>query len=401
VARTQALAVCVLLAACGSSSTPASTATATAGAPTASAAVSGCLGTAPTPPPASTSGTGPATPALATLQFVSPRLGWAAGRGRILVTADAGATWTAQYRGPEMVTLVDFVDARTGWAVGLDSLLGTTDGGRCWRRLGEPDPPLASVHFTGPLHGWGVTGPAGTRGGLPNTLVLGDGVPVPPAGGRLVVTDDGGSTWRAPAGAPADVQSACFSDDAHGWLGAAGRLYRSGDGGSTWHEVPGLPQQAGTQASVVSLQCAAPNSVWLLDLSLEGAAGNQPYAAYASTGGGPPVELFEDMFGGTVDRPSPGSYPGPLSVISSTTAAFAGNTPALPGNPAGFEEATVTGASVSISHVVRVPGIDRPTGAAFVSASIGWLVAEAGSNDVILATTDGGRTWTCQYSTPG
>jgi len=402
-----ALAVCVLLAACGSSSTSSPPATATAAptataTPTAGATAAGCLGTAATPAPSPGTGAGPSTPALATIQFVSSRQGWVAGRGRILATGDAGATWTVQYSGPEVLSLVDFVDAHTGWAVGLDGLLGTTDGGGCWRRLGETDPPLASVHFTGPLHGWGVTGAAGSRGGLPNTIVVGDGVPVPPAGGRLVTTDDGGVSWHAAPAAPAGVQSACFSDAAHGWLGAAGRLYRSDDGGASWREVPGLPQQTGAPSSVVSLQCAAPDSVWLLDLSLEGAAGNQPYAAYASTGGGPLVELFEDMFGGTVDRRAPGSYPGPLSVISATTAAFAGQTPGLPDEPVGFEEATVTGATVSIAHVGRVPGVDQAWGAAFLSSTTGWLVADTGYQDrhaVILATTDGGRTWRRRYTT--
>ncbi len=397
-ARSVVVGAALLLAACGSAgpaASPGPSAATTAGTATT------CLQrSSPPPPPAS--GPGPQVPALATVQFVSPRQGWVAGRGRILATADAGATWTPQYEGPAQLTLVDFVDARTGWAVALDGLLGTTDGGGCWRRLGEPAQPLVAVHFVDPRRGWGVAGSAAVRAnGLPNAVALGDGVPVQPAGGRLVATDDGGQSWRDVATTPPDVQSVCFSDPGHGWLGAGGRLYRSIDGGAGWQLVPGLPSPGGG-SGVVSLQCAAPDSAWLLDLSLQGAAGNSPYAAFAAAAGHPPVELFEDMFGGGASRPIPGSAPGPFSVLSGTAAAFLGQTGALPPNPVGFEEAAVAGTTVSITGVARVPGIDRAWGAGFTSPSTGWVVADTGGQagqSVILATTDAGRTWTREYST--
>ncbi|MEA2614590.1 MAG: hypothetical protein QOE72_373 [Chloroflexota bacterium] len=400
-ARTVAVGAVLLLAGCGSAGPAASTSP-----PAASPAATATAGTAAaclqssSPPPSPGSRPGPQVPALTTIQFVSPRQGWAAGRGRILATTDAGATWAMQYQGPSQLILVDFVDTRTGWAVALDSLLGTTDGGRCWRRLGEPDQPLVSVHFVDPRRGWGVTGSTGSRAnGLPNTIALGDGVPAPPAGGRLAVTDDGGRSWRIAPTAPADVQSVCFSDPGHGWLGARGHLHRSGDGGTTWRPVPGLPDPGGG-SSVISLQCAAPDSAWLLDLSLQGAAGNQPYAAFASVGGHPPVELFEDMVGGTTTRPAPGTYPGPFSVIDASTAAFLGLTPALPPDLVGFEEAAVSAAAaVAVTHIGRVPGIDRAWGASFASPTTGWVVADAGQRAVILVTTDAGRTWTRQYAT--
>ncbi|MDB5067355.1 MAG: hypothetical protein JWM18_3789 [Chloroflexi bacterium] len=395
-ARTVALGAALLLAACGSAAPgPSASPPATTATPDPAGA---CLQSS-SPPPSPGFGPGPQVPALTTIQFASPRQGWAAGRGRILATTDAGATWAVQYQGPAQLILVDFVDTRTGWAVALDGLLGTSDGGRCWRRLGEPDRPLVSVHFVDPRRGWGVTGSTGARAnGLPNTIALGDGVPAQPAGGRLVLTGDGGRSWRIAATSPADVQSVCFNDSGHGWLGAGGHLHHSADGGTTWRLVPGLPTPRGG-GGVISLQCAAPDSAWLLDLSLEGAAGNQPYAAFASVGGHPPAELFEDMFGGGAARPAPGTYPGPLSVIDATTAAFLGLTPALPPDPVGFEEATVTGAAVAITHVERVPGIDRAWGASFASPTTGWVVADAGRRAVILVTTDAGRTWTRQYAT--
>ncbi|HEX3607626.1 MAG TPA: hypothetical protein VH134_17015 [Candidatus Dormibacteraeota bacterium] len=404
--RPWALGAALLLTACGGSSSTGviTSPTGEVGSAAPSAAptqAADCLTSSSPPPPSPASGT--QVPALATIQFAGPRQGWAAGRGRILTTTDAGATWTAQYQGPEQVTFVDFVSSSTGWAVTLDALLGTTDGGHCWRRLGEPAQSLVSVHFIDAQNGWGVSGSSTAQraNGLPNTLVLGDGPPVQPAGGGLVVTTDGGHSWRsAPGGTPADVQSVCFSDPGHGWLGAGGHVYRSSDRGAGWHEVPGLPAQPGS-SGVISLECALPDSAWMLDLTLEGAAGNQPYSGLASVGGQGIVELFADQLGGAGNRTPPGSYPGPFSVISASTAAFAGETPPLPANPVGLVQATVSGASVTVTAPVQVAGIDRAWGASFASASTGWLVADTGQDGhaVILVTTDGGHSWTRQYST--
>jgi photosystem II stability/assembly factor-like uncharacterized protein len=87
-------------------------------------------------------------------------------------------------------------------------------------------------------------------------------------------------------------------------------------------------------------------------------------------------------------------------VIDASTAAFLGLTPALPPDLVGFEEAAVSAAAaVTVTHVGRVPGIDRAWGASFASPTTGWVLADAGQRAVILVTTDAGRTWTRQYAT--
>src|SRR5713226_107824 len=96
----------------------------------------------PTPTPTSTpSGIDPGfVPALAALQMVGPRLGWAVGSHAIFATTD-GAHWTKQYASTEEFVGVDFISATTGWAVATRTLLGTKDGGRSWHQLGEPGTP--------------------------------------------------------------------------------------------------------------------------------------------------------------------------------------------------------------------------------------------------------------------
>jgi hypothetical protein len=176
----------------------------------------------PTPTP---SGAQPGVvPGLAAIQMVGPRLGWAVGSHAIYSTTD-GAHWTKQYASSEEFIGVDFISSTTGWAVGVNSLIGTTDGGRNWHQLGEAPQPIRSVHFSSGNRG------SGTAGGS-----LEPGVNWPGAGGIVVMTDDGGRSWKA-AKSPADPQAVCFTDGVHGWLATgAGVVYRSVDGGQSWKQ---------------------------------------------------------------------------------------------------------------------------------------------------------------------
>src|SRR3989442_11179446 len=120
----------------------------------------------PTPTPESADPT--FVPALAAIQMVGSRVGWAVGAHAIYATSD-GAHWTKQFASTEEFVGVDFISVTTGWAVGVRSLLGTSDGGRSWHQLGEPDRPIRSVHFVSPTQGWGIAGgtdPQSTHGWL-------------------------------------------------------------------------------------------------------------------------------------------------------------------------------------------------------------------------------------------
>ncbi len=169
--------------------------------------------------------------ALTGVEFISPEQGWVVGGDRILATSDGGAHWRIQDRGRLDLASVDFVNARDGWAVSPVMLLATTDGGARWTPLPEPCPLLDSVHFVSPLTGFAVAGGSVTPY-----------QPVPPTGGVLLTTGDGGRTWhRLPA--PADVQGVCFSSPGLGWMGAHGGLYHTDTGGAHW--IPATPGPAG------------------------------------------------------------------------------------------------------------------------------------------------------------
>lgn len=348
--------------------------------------------------------TAPGTPAqvqpLNAVQFVSARQGWVAGAGRILATSDSGGTWTAQYGGPAKLYQVDFTDAEHGWAVGPNALLRTTDGGRTWTQLSEPAcNTVDSVHFVNSDLGYAVAGGA--------QVWMSGGVPAAVSGGQLLTTSDGGSHWTSVAGAPAQAQTACFSNSADGFVGTPGKVWHSTDGGKSWSlaftEPSAAPGVHPPAPDTTVLECAGDNAAWVLFLGYGAALGHAPYLAYASQDGRNWRVLFEESYIESAARPGvrapngPGSYPGPFSAISPDAAAFVGYSPPLGYGAAPLE--LITSGGATRTSMGNVDGISVPVAAAFTSPSRGWVVGETlpSRGFVIEATSDGGRTWTRQY----
>lgn len=344
-------------------------------------------------------------PALDAITFTSAARGWAAGSGRILGTADGGATWRTEYAGPARLYQVDFTDASHGWAVGVRELLATSDGGRTWVPRPEPCGLIDSVHFVTPLLGYAVSGAPEVRLGAGPPVATGTGAQGsgPVAGGRLLVTRDGGRTWRPVPGAPARVQSACFTSPSDGYAGTAGQVWRTADGGARWSAAFSEPPSAGMPPDTTAVECAGP-AAWALFAGAGAAMGRQPYLAYATPDGRRWHLLFGEPGTESVLRPrlrvarGPGSYPGPFSAIGPQTAAYVGWNPASGLGTAPVD--LVTGTRVSATGAV--PGLTEPYAAAFVSGARGWIVGAgraSGSGPpraVIVSTADAARTWTRQ-----
>ncbi|HSW15273.1 MAG TPA: YCF48-related protein [Solimonas sp.] len=157
------------------------------------------------------------------LFFLDAQRGWAAGEnGTVLRTDDGGGTWLTFSAGRRSrLSQIRFADALNGWAlVAQDAqLLRTSDGGRSWAATAAPP-----ILFPETLQL--------TRSGM---LVLSGGTLV----GRFrigltVLSEDGGNTWRVPAGAgTGDV----VTDSGVIWQGAQ----RSQDGGRTFERHPAFP----------------------------------------------------------------------------------------------------------------------------------------------------------------
>jgi photosystem II stability/assembly factor-like uncharacterized protein len=123
-------------------------------------------------------------PNLNAIYFSSPEIGWIVGEfGLILHTRDGGQTWISQRYGSELPQLyaVKFLDDLRGWAVGqAGNLIQTRDGGQDWSAVElETKRDLYHVSLES------------ERG-----IIVGDGV--------VLVTHDGGSSWKSMGSNPED-----------------------------------------------------------------------------------------------------------------------------------------------------------------------------------------------------
>ncbi len=222
------------------------------------------------------------------VRALSPTEAWAVGNfGAILHTADGGKTWAASTSGTRLPLYgVDFADGRSGWVVGKSGLvLRTEDGGATWKRQSTPlsvEKHLFKVHAVDAKTAWAVgdwgTIISTTDGGATwqdrslgtehakvetveapgrSTTVVTDDVilydvsfPNPTFGvivgefGTVLLTDDGGATWRRQA-TPTEktLFGAHFVDRQQGWLvGIDGLVLRTEDGGRTWEVQHGEPE---------------------------------------------------------------------------------------------------------------------------------------------------------------
>ena len=335
-------------------------------------------------------------PGLYAISFATRTIGCAGGVKRIVCTMNAGHRWVQRYRGPETIVDLDLVSPQVGWAVGVHTLLRTVDGGRHWVRAGEPTQPLRSIDFVTPTQGWGIAG--GTA--LPYYGT--NQVPWPFKRGTLVRTRDGGHTWATqPSAGPVD--SICFGGVTEVWAARGATVLRTRDGGHTWHTIFAPRIYHGAQW-LATVHCVGTAVAWvLLSPGDDGAASQQPYVLYRTLDGGhhwravAEERYFAGAYPAARATEELGAYSGPFSVVDRRTAYVLGLCPVcsmqgtvhLAGTPDGGR---------TWRPAVRVPGLTShgPYAIAFVDASHGWVAGPIGGHGAILATSNGGGTWTRQ-----
>lgn len=199
-------------------------------------------------------------------------------RGHILVSNDAGATWTQAPHVPTLalLTAVTMIDENHAWVVGHDEvILRTGDGGATWTKVHESidaQRPLLDVWFRDAQHGIAIgaysacyTTADGGDTWTPRHFVdaaataaaAADGEPPPDyhlnriaaAGGRLYIaaeaghvyrSDDQGATWRS---LPLPYDGSMYGLLPLGGesllvFGLRGNLFRSDDAGASWVRLP-------------------------------------------------------------------------------------------------------------------------------------------------------------------
>ncbi|MCB0795153.1 MAG: hypothetical protein KDB88_10480, partial [Flavobacteriales bacterium] len=195
---------------------------------------------------------------ISSMYFLNDTLGWAGSEtGKILMTTDAGATWSQQPSGiTSAVMALHFVDDQRGYAAATGSvLLRTLDGGATWTPMTQPvSGNVFGLHFFDAMTGV-ATGIGGiilrtTDGGdtwnaltSPSTNSLlglhaqGSSVWAMGTWGTVVRSTDTGLTWTAEALDLLDLYGAHVGPNGMGLLVGKGRVYRTVDNGDTWGAV--------------------------------------------------------------------------------------------------------------------------------------------------------------------
>jgi photosystem II stability/assembly factor-like uncharacterized protein len=323
---------------------------------------------------------------LADLQMVGPAKGFAVGKGTILVTDD-GHIWGPRYSGGAAFLSVDAVDAMHAWAVGDRALYATVDGGKRWAGVGSPDDGtvLRQVHFIDEHFGWGVG-----------------------RNGKLYRSGDGGHTWGELM-PPCGAEATCFTAQDDGWVAAGNRVAHSTSGGDSWTSVFAAPGDSDVNGwHPQALQCAKGGVVWALFTGDNAAASHSPYVIYRGTADGRWTAVMKEGMTAPKEiqaRREGGSYPGPISALTTDSAAFVLFTPPVSPNPVSV--VIGAGGGTTFGPDRPIPPLSSPTAASFLSATAGWVLgtrmpppAGGPSVDTILATADGGQTWQEQFSRP-
>lgn len=162
-------------------------------------------------------------------------------RGELLLSMDAGASWTLTRvaTGPKLRD-IEFLDARRGVIAGDGGRLWfTADAGRTWKeRKLETADPLTSI------------------------AAVGERLWVGGYGGTVFHSPDGGATWaRQPTTATRAINEIHFLDDRHGWaVGWVGLILRTEDGGRNWEEI----RTDATGWTLASVRFRDPRNGWIV-----------------------------------------------------------------------------------------------------------------------------------------
>jgi len=388
------------------------------------------------------------------LCMVDVDTGWAVGlahwdqgerqyRGTILKTVNSGSDWVVQYVDiMEDLYDVHFIDKNTGWAVGNSgTIVHTVNGGETWTVLdAETNLNFKSVSFTDSENGWAAA----------NEPIHYDPFDDPDSWqGRVFHTSNGGEDWTEQTfpGDAGILHCIYFQDSQKGWavgvrnddtgfmMETSGAMYYTEDGGVHWSEkyAPGIhvvftnihfiTEERGwavgfagssgetggtifktTDGGETWQRIAENYKLWQVEFvdSLKGYAVGMAY----NSAWGPPV--LRTLDGGdswdTIRMEEHDGYTGlyALEVFEDTVIAVGDKgyitTSTDPWGDLGmFGQGEDLFTQRSINELYEFEDIY------FISETNGWAVGRKSIGpdtwaQVIFNTTDGGETWTEQYS---
>jgi photosystem II stability/assembly factor-like uncharacterized protein len=248
---------------------------------------------------------------------------------------------------------------------GSGTIVSTTNGGQTWApRLSGTEDDLKSVDFPDATHGWAVGN-----------------------NGVVLSTANGGATWTSlSSGITNDLMSVAFASPSHGWaVGNGGIILATADGGVNW-----TPQSSGTADDLTSVTFANQEEGW--------AVGQDP-----------------DTFASVILHTTNGGGSWAVQATASADCLYGITcTDVTHCWVVGYNNDTVTGdifctTNGGANWTAQGPhGIYAPFAVTFANANNGWAVGGDSQNvwvgdapaphNTILATANGGATWTAQSS---
>lgn len=330
---------------------------------------------------------------LRAVDFASTTVGLAVGDGgRIVRTEDAGLHWLTvrtPSTGGELLADVAFVDATTAITVGSGgTVLRSTDAGRTWANVTTGD--------TGSFQGvafQGAVGVAFTQEG------------------HVLRTINGGAQWSLAwdRGSALSAGRVVFADANTVVIGTDQALARSTDGGATWTEHPLPDGFTGTSILFTSATegLEFPNSAAAaMYLTHDGGATWVPgpimtaptfWVAASPTGvlvgDGPEGQTFRSTDSGATWIAHQGSTVPFSHDLTRVVATHDGQAVAM----SGFLTEYTTDGGLHWSDSTMTPGWSgRVT--ALDAPALGTTVFSVGDQQMVSASTDGGRTWSWRAS---
>jgi len=334
------------------------------------------------------------------MKLIAPGVGWAERGGRLYWTSDNGANWKEimpPLDAGDRLGGIFFLDPSRGWITinrpGLEShLVSTTDAGATWARkttipvlpkdYGVEVPEgfsmstsAGTAEFVDPIDGWMDVSFAGETMNSRSSFLL--------------VTSDGGQTWKHVAHAPAlsDTKILLVSPS-EGWLyggdfGGSQHLYVTRDGARSWQEVaPELPSV--DESLVIGVPTFDDAQHGFLQVNGFRGAGQKlklTLALLATSDGG--RTWRPDRTVANLDDTAAQQYASPTVVGSDWIFAASDHQPVLTKiGPGAKIDASASAASRPLYKAIRRISFATPLQA--------WAVVGDG---YLVSTTDGGATW--------
>jgi|GEM_PF-545586 len=350
------------------------------------------------------------------MKLIAPGVGWAE-RGPLYWTTDNGASWTditprSRPGSDEHISDIFFLDTHRGWALFARydkdepqfDLASTTDAGATWSRTQVTPLPAPAdygipdwshlggwggqIAFEDSLHGWLTVH---LRGESANTWWS-----------SLLVTADGGRSWKQARQAPAlGDDHALLVTPSEGWLYGYSLdvgfnvLYVTRDGAHSWQEItlPAPKEIAPADCYVMGLPTFEDADHGFLQVNC--LSGESPELKLA-------MVLFATQDGGRTWKPdrmvaklddtdARNQYHSSAVVGSDWIfAASSGHHAVLTKLGPGARVDTSTATAASRPHYGEIDDVS------FATPADGWAIVGDGE---LISTTDGGATWTAL--TPG